>query len=293
MASIIDEIKASFRSGSTLIKLIYINLAVFIVVKLLQVISFLSGTPNLYAIAINWLAVPASVKNLIIKPWTIISYQFLHEGFLHILFNLLILFWFGRIFLQYLDQKKLVSVYLLGGIAGAALFILAYNVFPVFYQVLPVANARGASAAVMAVVISISVLAPNYTLYLMFIGPVKLKYIALFYIVLDIISIGGGNAGGHIAHLGGALYGFLYIRQYKRGRDMSKGFNNMMDNLFSLFKPRKKLKVSHRKPVNDYEYNKYKKEQQDQVDRILDKISKQGYNSLTKSEKEILFKAGK
>jgi len=293
MTSIIDEIKASFRSGSTLIKLIYINLAVFILVKLFQVISFLSGMPDLYAIAINWLAVPASVENLIIKPWTIISYQFLHEGFLHILFNLLILFWFGRIFLQYLDQKKLVSVYLLGGIAGAALFILAYNVFPVFYQVLPVANARGASAAVMAVVISISVLAPNYTLYLMFIGPVKLKYIALFYIVLDIISIGSGNPGGHIAHLGGALYGFLYIRQYQRGKDMAKGFNSMMDSLASLFKPRKKLKVSHRKPVDDYEYNRYKKKEQDEVDRILDKISKDGYNSLTKSEKEILFKAGK
>jgi membrane associated rhomboid family serine protease len=291
--AIIDEIKDSFKKGSVLTKLIYVNLFVFICVKLIQVIFFLFNFGEAGILIIDWLAVPASISELLSRPWTIFTYMFLHEGFLHILFNILWLYWLGRIFLEYLDGRKLLGVYILGGLAGAALYILAFNLFPAFANILPVSRALGASAAVLAVVISISVYVPNYTIYLLFLGPVKLKYIAAFMIVLDIISISGSNAGGHIAHLGGALFGWFFIRQYRQGRDITKGINRMADRMVNLFKPSGKLKVEYRKTRNDYEYNKQKARKQQHIDDILDKISKSGYESLSKEEKEILFKVSK
>ncbi len=193
--TIFDEIKESFRSGTVLTKLIYINIAVFVAVKVIQVVLFLfsAGADKAFFL-IDWLAVPADISSLLSRPWTVISYMFLHETFLHILFNILWLYWFGRIFLEYLDEKKLLGVYLLGGLAGAALYIFSFNIFPAFSSLVPVSRALGASAAVLAIVISISVYVPNYTIRLLFIGPVKLKYIAAFMIMLDIISIAGSNA---------------------------------------------------------------------------------------------------
>ena len=289
--NIADEIKESFKKGTVLTRLIYINLAVFVVVKLIQVVLFLfsTGQPGTFFI-IDWLAVPASISELMSRPWTIFTYMFLHEGFLHILFNILWLYWFGRIFLEYLDGKKLLGVYLLGGLAGAALYILAFNLFPAFAQVLPVSRALGASAAVLAVVISISVYVPNYTINLIFIGPVRLKYIAAVMIVLDIISIAGSNAGGHIAHLGGALFGWFFIRQYRQGRDITKGINLAFYKLSKWMTPGKKLKVEYRKSGSDFEYNRQKAIKQQRIDDILDKISKSGYESLSKEEKELLFR---
>lgn len=291
---ILDELKESFKKGSVLTRLIYINLAVFVAVKLIQVVFFLfsTGQPGTFFI-IDWLAVPASVTDLLSRPWTIFTYMFLHEGFLHILFNILWLYWFGRIFLEYLDGKKLLGVYLLGGLAGALLYIFAFNFFPAFAQVLPVSRALGASAAVLAVVISISVYVPNYTLNLVFIGPVRLKYIALVMIILDLISISGSNAGGHIAHLGGALFGWFFIRQYRQGRDITRGINTLVEKLANLMKPGRKLKVEYRKTRTDYEYNRQQAERQQRIDDILDKISKSGYDSLTKEEKELLFRVSK
>jgi membrane associated rhomboid family serine protease len=291
--TIIDEIKESFKKGSVLTKLIYVNLAVFVTVKLIQVLFFLFNFGAAGTLIIGWLAVPASFSELLSRPWTIFTYMFLHEGFLHILFNILWLYWLGRIFLEYLDEKKLLGVYILGGLAGAALYILSFNLFPAFEQILPVSRALGASAAVLAVVISISVYVPNYTIYLLFLGPVKLKYIAAFMIVLDIISIAGSNAGGHIAHLGGALFGWFFIRQYKKGRDITRGINGIFSKSSNLFRRQSKLKVEYRKTKTDYEYNKQKAMKQQHIDDILDKISKSGYESLTREEKEILFKVSK
>jgi membrane associated rhomboid family serine protease len=173
--AIIDEIKESFKKGSVLTRLIYVNLAVFVAVKLIQVLFSCLISEKPAHLIIGWLAVPASFSELLSRPWTIFTYMFLHEGFLHILFNILWLYWLGRIFLEYLDGRKLLGVYILGGLAGAALYILAFNLFPAFEQVLPVSRALGASAAVLAVVISISVYVPNYTIYLLFLGPVKLN----------------------------------------------------------------------------------------------------------------------
>lgn len=291
--NIIDELKASFKSGSALIKLLYINIAVFLAVKLIGVIFFLLSVSPTFSL-VNWLAVPADISNLIYKPWTIITYMFLHQDFLHILFNMLWLYWFGQIFLNYFDDKKLLSVYLVGGLSGAILYILSFNIFPVFDQILPVSFALGASASVIAIVIATSVYAPNHTVHLMFFGPVKLKHIAIVTIVIDILSIASSNSGGHIAHIGGALFGYLYIVQLKKGKNITKGFDHFMDKMFSVFKPRPKIKVTYKRPMNDMEkdidYNKSKRENQKNIDEILDKIAKSGYASLSKKEKEILFK---
>ncbi len=289
--NIIDEIKASFKEGSTLTKLIYLNLGVFLAIKIAQIFFILFDASQGYESLLRWFAVPASLPDLIRKPWTLISYMFLHEGFLHILFNMLWLFWFGRIFLEYLDQKKLVSVYLLGGIAGAALYIISFNLFPVFKEVVSESVALGASASVIAVVIAITAYVPNHTVYLMFIGPVKIKYIGIIIFVVTSVLDFSTNTGGKIAHIGGAILGFLYTSQYRKGTDIGKWINRLIDQLVTLLKPRKKMKVTHKKPTNDYEYNLKKAKEQEEINRILDKISKGGYESLTKDEKETLFKA--
>ncbi len=289
--NLIDEIKASFKEGSTLTKLIYLNLGVFLAVKIAQIFFILFNTPQGFESLLRWFAVPASLPDLLRKPWTLLTYMFLHEGFLHILFNMLWLFWFGRIFLEYLDQKKLVSVYLLGGITGAILYIISFNLFPVFKSVVAESVALGASASVIAVVIAITAYVPNHTVYLMFIGPVKIKYIGIIIFVVTSVLDFSTNTGGKIAHIGGAILGFIYTSQFRKGNDIGKWINRLIDQAVTLLKPRKKMKVTHKKPTTDYEYNKKKAQEQEEINRILDKISKGGYESLTKDEKETLFKA--
>ncbi len=297
----VDEIKRMYQTGNIIIKLIFINIAVFIVVGIIGLFSFLFGSTSFENLAlIKWLAVPADLKVLLYRPWTIISYMFLHYQFLHILFNMLWLFWFGKIFLEFLSSKQMLNVYLLGGISGAILYILAFNAFPVFKHMVPASFALGASASVYAIVVAISAFAPDYSINLMFIGRVKIKYIAIFVIALDLLSIAGSNAGGHIAHLGGALFGYLFAVQHKKGSDITKGFSNFMDGLADWFKPRRKMKVTEnkfrkksQKPTTDREFNEQKAADQTEMDRILGKISKSGYDSLTKEEKETLFKFSK
>lgn len=291
--TIFEEIKESFKKGSSLTRLIYVNLAVFLIVKITQVILFLfNADPLSYSLVIRNLAVPAEFPALIRKPWTIITYMFLHDGFLHILFNILWLYWFGRIFLEYLDGKKLVGVYLLGGFSGALFYMIAFNFLPAFENILSSSIALGASASVLAIVIAISVYVPNYTIYLLFLGPVKLKYIALVTILIDIISIAGSNAGGHIAHLGGALFGWYYIQRYRRGKDITKGINSILDAFFTWLKPRRNIKVTYKRTPSDHEFNRQRVQNQEVIDKILEKISRSGYDSLTKEEKELLFRQG-
>jgi len=286
----IEEFKRQFRKGSNLTKLIYINLAVFVLVKLFGVFAFLmQGNPWDF---IHWFALPADVTKLVQKPWTIISYMFLHEGFIHILFNLLWLYFGGQIFMQYLNSKQLVSTYVLGGIFGGFSYVLAFNLFPAFQQNLSQSMAIGASASVLAILTAIANYVPNYNINLTFIGRVKLKHIAIFSILLDVLSIPKGNTGGHIAHLGGALYGFLYTRQLKDGKDWSRNFSRLMDALANSFK-KQPLKTVHRKPKTDDQWREEKALSQKEINRILDKISKSGYDSLNEKEKETLFKASK
>lgn len=291
MNSIVEEIKESFRNGGTLVRLIYVNLAVFLVFNVLRAILFLGGIDIGFSVS-QYIAVPAHLSNLATRPWTIVTYMFFHEGFIHVLFNMLWLYWMGKIFLSFMTQRQLLAIYIMGGISGALLYILFYNIFPAFSESLPISYALGASASVYAVVFAAVFYAPHLTLNLLFIGPVKLMYIGAFLVLLDIISIAGTNAGGHIAHLGGALFGYLFIAAQKQKLDLIAPVNWIIDAFTSSpsVKKRKKMKVEYKKPTDDYEYNRVKAEQQKEIDRILDKISKGGYDSLTSEEKKTLFR---
>jgi len=289
--SIIDEVKESFRKGTILHKLIYLNLGLFLTVQIVRIVLYLSNSYELFGSFLDYLAVPANLEVLARRPWTLVTYMFLHVDFIHILMNLLWLYWFGSIFIQELGLKKLLSTYILGGLAGGLLYILFYNVFPVFEDVKTASIALGASASVMAVVIATATYQPERKMNLVFIGPVKIVYIALIMFIFTSMVDFSVNTGGKIAHIGGALMGFLFAYYYKRGKDISKGFDRMMDGMATWFKPGKeKMKVTYKRPADDIEYNKQKKEEQKEIDQILDKISKAGYDSLTAKEKELLFK---
>ena len=285
-----NDIKESFRKGNYLTRLIYINVAVFIAIAIVSVIGFLMKNPLLTEKSINLLAIPASLKLFLVKPWTIITYMFTHKDIWHILFNMLWLYWFGRIFLEYLDQKKLVAVYLLGGICGAIVFVLSFNIFPAFTEQLDISVAIGASASVMAVVMAIAVCVPNYSITLFLLGRIKIIYIALGIFILTSVMDFSVNSGGKLAHIGGALFGYLYIVGMRKGRDPGKWINKIIDSMATIFRPSKKMKVTHKKPVTDYDYNRAKAERQAKINKILEKISKGGYDSLTREEKDYLFR---
>ena len=279
-----------FHKGTSLTRLIYLNIAVFIVISVVSIIAFLLDNPAVSVKAIDLLSVPASLRALLARPWTIITYMFTHKDIWHILFNMLWLYWFGRIFLEYLDQRKLVAVYLLGGISGAIVYVLSFNIFPVFTGIVAESVAIGASASVMAIVIAIAAYVPNYTIHLLLLGRIRIIYVALVIFILTSAVDFSVNSGGKLAHIGGALFGYLYTLNIKKGRDIGRGINRIIDFFATLFKPRKKLKVTYKKPASDYDYNKIKSEHQAKINLILDKISKGGYDSLTKEEKDILFK---
>jgi len=287
---IFDDIKKSFYRGSSLTQLIYINIGVFILISLAAIAGFLLTNPLIDETTIKFLAVPASLQALLLKPWTLVTYMFLHKDIWHILFNMLWLYWFGTIFLHILDQRKLVAVYLIGGICGAVLYIASFNVFPVFQGVVSESVAIGASASVMAVVVAIAAYAPDYSVNLLLLGRIKIKYMALAILVLTSFMDFSVNSGGKLAHIGGAFFGYVYAMKLRQGRDLGIGMNKIIDFFATIFKPRKKLKVTYKKPVTDYEYNKVKADRQAKIDEILDKISKGGYDSLTKEEKATLFR---
>jgi len=288
------NIRNQFRTANTLERIIIVNVAVYLLFAVMRALMklFMSDLNNFF-IPSQWLAVPASFGALIFKPWTIITYMFYHEDFFHILFNMLWLFWMGKIFTEYLGNKKIFSTYILGGISGAILYIVAYNFFPLFSQTVHTSYALGASAGVLAITIATATLLPDYKIGILFLGPVALKYVAMVTIFLDLISVSGPNAGGHIAHLGGAIFGFIYIRQLKQGRDLAKGFNSMIDKIVTAFSGQRKMKVHYGRPRRDEDYVADKKAMQERTDEILDKISKSGYGSLTKEEKEFLFNTSK
>jgi len=287
--SIWDDIGKTFRTGSSLTRLIYLNIAVFLLISVGSIIGYLLNNQALSLKILNLFSVPSSVKAFILRPWTLITYMFTHKDILHILFNMLWLYWFGTIFLEYLDQKKLVSVYLLGGITGAIVYIISFNIFPVFDQVVSESVAIGASASVLAIVVAIALYVPDYSVNLILLGRVKIKWIALVIFILTSVMDFSVNSGGKLAHIGGAAFGYLYTANLRRGRDLGKGINKTIDFLATLFKPRKRMRVTYKKSTTDYDYNKARVDHQEQINKILDKISKGGYDSLTKEEKDLLF----
>lgn len=299
MAGIIDDLKRTFRQGNIVVRLIYINVAVFVIGLLLSVVL------GLFNVNINYflrdLYLPADLLQLLRRPWTLITYMFMHAGAWHLLGNMLWLYWFGKLFLYFFSSKHLRGLYVVGGLAGALLYIIAYNLLPAFSAQLYSATLVGASASVLAIAIATAVREPDFRINLMFIGPVKLKYFALFIVLFDVLYVGSNNAGGHLAHLGGALAGWWFVRGLGRGYDITHWVNMCIDAIGGLFhkrerKPRKpKMKVHVHNATSDraadYEYNARKKEQSDEVDRILEKLKKSGYSSLSEEEKRKLFEA--
>jgi len=273
-----------FRSTGKLMLLIWINIAVFLAINILAVFEkliFHSDAIEFYSN--KYLLLSADISQLKYF-WTPLTYMFMHAGILHILFNMLVLFWMGRIFEEFLGKKRTIGLYLLGGLAGGALFVICYNVFPAFTQTHEYLSTTlvGASASVMAIAAAAATIAPDYPVFLPLLGEVKLKWIVLFYVVADFLSIAGPNAGGEIAHLGGALFGFVYVKQLQNGNDWIAAISNW-------FKAKPKLKVAS----TNRDKTAVNKPRQEDVDKILDKISKTGYDNLTKQEKDILFRASK
>lgn len=294
---IVEDFKSKLRNGNPITRLILINVAVFLFVSIFRIISFLSGESGIFLAIEDFiksnLALPLSFNGLIYKPWTLITYMFTHFSLMHIFWNLITIYWFGELFINYTNSKKLIPLYLLGGIVGGLITIILITIVPPFQAYLG-APMIGASAGATAIIVATATLIPNVNMNMMFIGPVKLLYVALFVIFIDVLSVASyNNVGGNLSHLGGALMGYLFIVQYKKGIDLSKGITKFFDWTTGLFKstPKSKMKVAYKRKVSDEEYNYNKKMEQETIDKILDKISKSGYESLSKTEKEILFKA--
>lgn len=280
--SIINNIQTRFKQANIVEKLIYIHIGVFILTSLLSVFS----KQNESNIIIQWFSLNSDFDFFITKPWTIISYGFLHANFLHILFNSIMLYYFGNLFIQYFTQKQLLTFFLLGTLAGGFIFLLGYSYIPFLSnQAIPMV---GASAGVSAIIIGIATYMPNYQLKLRLIGSVKLWHIAAFYIFLDVLQLSGNNAGGHLAHLGGAIFGFLYVNQ---GSTTKLSFWDKISSFFaSKRKPLKTVYKSKKTSTKKQANTTYK---QQKINVILDKISKSGYDTLSKDEKDFLFKQGK
>ncbi|MFT5617859.1 MAG: membrane associated rhomboid family serine protease [Arenicella sp.] len=281
MASIKQDFQQVWnKPNNAIARLIIINVMIFLFVNLVSLLVRFDMA--------NWLMIPSSPTQFILQPWSIVTSFFTHEGFMHLLFNMLAIYWFGEIFTQFLGQRKLYAIYILGGLAGSiAYFVLA--------QFLPFGiGALGASAAVFAIIVASATLMPDHTIHLLLIGPVKLKYVALVYVILSFFGLRGTNSGGEVAHLAGALMGFVFIKQLKAGSDWSLPILKAMDWVEALFKPKPKMHVSYRNKERPFQ-NPRNSSSVDQsvIDKILDKIHESGYEKLTEEEKSILFKASK
>ncbi len=328
LRSIWEEEKQKFFSGNMVRRLIAINIAVFIIINFINLgfyIAFQFSAPapgsvyagsshyNAYMEVVKFLSLSSDWLFVLTHPWVLITSMFLHQSFFHILWNMLLMYWFGRIVGDFIGNQKIWPIYLQAGLGGAVGYFIFANLIPSFYGVDGIAY--GASGAVMGIIVASGVIAPEYIMRLLFLGDVKLKYIVVALVLLDMFAIAGGvNTGGHFAHLGGAFIGYLFIVQLKEGNDWSIWVNkatNAIEGFFSRIftgEPRRKPKVVYRNT------SKIKKKQtasmgargrrgqaasdrdrnhEDQLNRILDKIKVSGYESLTEEEKEFLFNASK
>ena len=304
MAGIFTEINRRFNAGSILVKYIYINAGIFIIIRLLAVVMRFFMEESSF---LEYIEMPSSPALLALRPWTAFTYMFVHFDFMHILFNMLWLYWFGKIFLTFFTGRQLGGLYVLGGIAGALLFFAAYNTFPFLMQYSGSSFLTGASASVMAVVFAVSFYQKDYVINLLLLGRVKLIYLAIGVLLLDIIAITSDNAGGHIAHIGGALLGILFAAQYRRGKDLTSFMNKLIDKFVNLITRKPTFKTyrstnstsqsknsgnGHR-PETDDEYRRRKNEENRAIDDILDKLKCSGYESLSIEEKKKLFDASR
>ncbi len=275
----LDKMKLKFQQGSIVEKLIYVNFGIFAIGILISIFSGLYRADG--GFLASWFALDSSVDEWFTKPWSILTYGFLHGGFIHLLFNMIALYFIGNLFIDYFTQKQLLTFYLLGTFFGGLLFILSYNYFPLFKDSNSILV--GSSAGVSAIFMGIATYIPNFEFRVPLIGFVKLWVFAAIWIGFDLLGLVGSNAGGHFAHLGGSLFGFLYVNS------ASNKELNIFDSFFNLFKRKKKpMRTVYKAPKQNNKDDNQKK-----IDSILDKISKSGYDSLSESEKEFLFKQGK
>lgn len=274
----INDIKQAFNKANIVEKIIYINVFLFLITVLLQ--NFV----------INWFALPAGLNDFIYKPWTLISFAFIHQGFFHVLSNLLVLYYLGNLFLDFYSKKQFLNCYFSGSIFGGIVF-LGYYYFIDTSEALPLA---GASAAVTAIFIAIATKIPRYALQLRFVGSVELWVMAAIWVVLSILQIANPEKGSAIAHISGAVFGFIYAKQSEKGNDIGKWFESMVGFFTNAFGTKKSgpLKTVHKseKRSTSEEVSKTK---QRKINDILDKISKSGYESLSQEEKDFLFRSGK
>lgn len=290
MTTLTQDIQDKLRRLNVFEKIIIINVVIFILGWLISAIQHIPRADSL-----AWLELPKNFSAFIVKPWSIVTYGFVHYGFFHILFNLLVLYFVSRSMVNVFSTKISLNIYFLGIIVGGLSFLLVYNLVPQSSSV-GVGSLVGASAGVRALLIFICAYMP-YREARFFLITIKLWHIGLALVILDFIGLFGINQGGSVAHIGGNLLGYLYAIQLQKGSDIGKGFGHIMDSVASLFKAKSSLKTVHRSKKKPYagrskkEFNEFNR--QKRIDLILDKISKSGYESLTKEEKEFLFKAGK
>ena len=293
--SIINDLKLQYRIGDMTTKLIFWNIILFAVPEIIFAIL------RLFLVSVNYhdyVALSNTGLDLLYKPWTLVSYSFFHSGFFHILSNMLMLNFVGKQFVTYFTQKQLLGLYILGGIVGGLVYIVSYETLPLLAN--QHALLVGASASVMAILWALTTYQPLMEVRLMLIGTIKLWHIAVVFLIIDLVQLPMSNTGGHLAHLGGAFFGFLYIKLLQNGTDATVFVNKIIDGFLGLFTPNKAtpFKKVHRnpKPINTVKTTSKivtKDKTQQQIDEVLDKISQSGYDSLSQQEKEFLFKAGK
>ncbi|GAB5523938.1 MAG: rhomboid family intramembrane serine protease [Roseivirga sp.] len=305
MNSILEDFKMAFRSGNILNQIIIINVVVFITVGLISVFLRISGNPAIGEAIYDYLALRPNLSKLVTQPLSFITYQFMHSGFRHILFNMLILYWFGKLITEYLGQNKVLGLYLLGGLGGGLAYVLMYNLVPYYETGIAEGTLVGASAGVLAVVVGAATFQPDFSFQFFLLGRIRIIYVAAVAVVMSVLSIDGTNAGGEIAHLGGALLGFVFIKQLQKGNDWSKPVAKFLIWGKSFFVRQPKIKVSYK---NEQRFGAgkssgktkrsgkkssagSKETSQAEIDAILDKISEKGYDALSKEEKQKLFNA--
>ena len=282
--------KDLFKQNPVLKWLLIVNVGIWIMVAFANLSMWLMNRGETHNLLVSYLSLPANLSVLMHRPWTAITYMFLHERFWHLFFNVWMLWFGGMIFTRFLSQKQLALTYGLGGLVGALFFVLAYNLFPVFETAKYTAVAMGASASVLAILVAAATYKPDYGLSLLLFGQLKFKWVAIAFVVIDLLSISAENPGGHIAHLGGAAFGFVY------GLILRKSLNQPAESKRKKRKPKmeytpyEEINDEPQVPRSDEEYNHQKAERERDVDAILDKIAKDGYASLTAEEKEFLFK---
>jgi membrane associated rhomboid family serine protease len=293
--NILDDLKLQFKNGDMTTKLIFWNILLFVIPEIVFSVLHLFKVGINY---INYVALSNHFEHLLYKPWTIVSYSFFHSGFLHLVFNLIVLHFVGRLFITFFTQKQLLGLYILGGFMGGIIYIVSYTFLPLLSNQNTLL--LGASASIMAILFATMTYSPFMDIRLFLFGSVKLWHIAILYLIIDLIQLPLENTGGHLSHLGGALFGFIYIKLLQQGTDLTSGINFIFDAAVNLFSPKKTtpFKKVHRnpKPANPPKSTTKivtKDINQQQIDDILDKISQSGYDSLTKDEKEFLFRVGK